>query len=152
MSIRVDDIDLGYEDIIQSIIEDNEKEVEIGYYNEQTSGDIGLGELAAIHEYGAGVPTRPFMRRSFDSGVNDIFAMEKDLIGSMIDGNIDKETVYEVIGDFHKAQIQNGVSGKTLGLQENAQVTIDQKGSDTPLIDTARLINGTQVNIVNKNG
>ena len=92
------------------------------------------------------------MRRSFDNGVKDIFRMEKELIGSMIDGNINKEQVMEVIGDFHKDQIQSGVVEKKLGLEANAQITIDRKGSDTPLIDNSRMINSTQSNIVKKNG
>ncbi len=152
MSVEIEDIDLGFEDIIQSIIEDNDKEIEVGYYNDEVEDGIGLAELAAVHEFGLGNPERPFMRRSFDNGVKDIFAMEKKLIGSMIDGNIDKEQVMEILGDFHKNQIQSGVIERTLGLVENAQVTVDRKGSDTPLIDSSRLINSTQSNIVKKNG
>ena len=152
MSVEIEDIDLGFEDIIQSIIEDNDKEVEVGYYNDEQEDGIGLGELATIHEFGLGNPERPFMRRSFDNGVKDIFIMEQKLIGSMIDGNIDKETVMEVIGDFHKNQIQSGVVEQTLGLEANSQVTIDRKGSATPLIDTSRLINSTRSSIVKKNG
>jgi hypothetical protein len=152
MSVEIIDTDLGYEDIIQAIIDENDKEVEVGFYNEESAGGIGLGELAATHEFGAGVPKRPFMRRSFDNGVKDLFNMQKELISSMIDGNIDKEQVLEITGDFHKNQIQNGVVQRTLGLAPNAQVTIDRKGSDTPLIDTARLINGAKSNVVKKNG
>ncbi len=152
MGVEIEDIDLGWEDIFDSIIDENDKEVEVGYYNDEDVDGIGLAELAAIHEFGQGNPERPFMRRSFDNGVKDIFQMEQKLIGSMIDGNIDKETVLEVIGDFHKNQIQSGVVERTLGLEANAQVTIDRKGSDTPLIDSSRLINSTQSNIVKKNG
>ena len=150
MGVEIVDIDLGWEDIFQSIIEDNDKEVEVGYYNDEVEDGIGMAELATVHEFTIG--PRPFMRRSFDNGVKDIFRMEKELIGSMIDGNIDKQQVMEVIGDFHKDQIQKGVVERTLGLKENAQVTIDRKGSDTPLIDNSRLINSTQSNIVKKNG
>jgi len=150
--IEIIDTDLGWEDIFDSIIEDNDKEVEVGYYNDEVEDGIGLAELATVHEFGLGNPKRPFMRRSFDNGVKDIFRMEKELIGSMIDGNINKEQVMEVIGDFHKNQIQSGVVEKKLGLEANAQITIDRKGSDTPLIDTSRLINSTQSNIVKKNG
>jgi len=148
--IEIIDTDLGWEDIFDSIIEDNDKEVEVGYYNDEVEDGIGMAELATVHEFTIG--PRPFMRRSFDNGVKDIFRMEKELIGSMIDGNIDKQQVMEVIGDFHKDQIQKGVVERTLGLKENAQVTIDRKGSDTPLIDNSRLINSTQSNIVKKNG
>ena len=87
MSVEIEDIDLGFEDIIQSIIEDNEKEVEVGYYQEDIEDGIGMAELATIHEFGLGNPERPFMRRSFDNGVNDIFIFEQKLIGKMIDGN-----------------------------------------------------------------
>jgi len=152
MGVEIVDIDLGWEDIFQSIIEDNDKEVEVGYYNDEVEDGIGLAELATVHEFGLGNPKRPFMRRSFDNGVKDIFRMEKELIGSMIDGNINKEQVMEVIGDFHKDQIQSGVVEKKLGLEANAQITIDRKGSDTPLIDNSRMINSTQSNIVKKNG
>lgn len=148
--IEIIDTDLGWEDIFDSIIDENDKEVEVGYYNDVVEDGIGMAELAAVHEFTIG--PRPFMRRSFDNGVKDIFQMEKELIGSMIDGNIDKKTVLEVIGDFHKNQIQSGVVEKTLGLKKLDQTTIDRKGSDTPLIDTSRLINSTQSNIVKKNG
>jgi len=148
MPVEIIDTDLGWEDIFDSIIEDNDKEVEVGYYQEDQEDGIGMAELASTHEFN----DRPFMRRSFDNGVKDIFKMQKDLIGSMIDGAIDKRQVMEITGDFHKNQIQNGVVQRTLGLKENAQITIDRKGSDTPLIDTSRMINSTQSNIVKKNG
>lgn len=150
MGVEIVDTDMGWEDIFDSIIDQNDKEVEVGYYNDEVEDGIGMAELAATHEFTIG--PRPFMRRSFDNGVKDIFAMEQKLIGSMIDGNIDKTTVLEVIGDFHKNQIQSGVVERTLGLEANAQITIDRKGSDTPLIDSSRLINSTESRVVKKNG
>lgn len=140
----IEDIDLGYDDIIKSM--PKKEEVEIGYYEE--GEDFGLASLATAHEFGGGKsPERPFMRRSFDSGVNDLVKLESKLIGKMIDGRIDIKMVMEVIGDEHKNQIMNGVKSRTLGLEANAQVTIDRKGSDTPLVDTGRLINGIQVKV-----
>jgi len=148
MGVEIIDTDLGWEDIFDSIIEDNDKEVEVGYYQEDQEDGIGMAELAATHEF----EDRPFMRRSFDNGVKDIFKIQGELIGKMIDGGIDKNQVMEVTGDFHKNQIQNGVVQRTLGLKENAQITIDRKGSDTPLIDSSRMINATRSKIVKKNG
>jgi hypothetical protein len=150
MGVEIEDVDMGYEDIINSIVEGNEQEVEIGFYSDQKSGEFTLAELATVHEFGKGnIPKRPFMRRSFDKGLSDWEKMNKDLIGSLIDGKIDKETVLEVSGDFHKNQIQQGVINQTLGLRANADITIERKGSETPLIDTGRLINGAEVRVEN---
>ncbi len=148
MSVEIIDTDMGWNDILDSIVEDNELITEVGYYNEDQEGGIGVADLATIHEFGKGnVPKRPFMRRSFDSGVKDIFQNQKMLIGKMIDGGITKREVMEFVGDEFKFHIMNSVIQQDLGLIANSDITIERKGSETPLIDTKRMINATTVKI-----
>jgi len=149
MGVEVEDIDMGYEDIIQSIIEGNNMVTEIGYYSVGDIDGFTLAELATVHEFGKGkIPKRPFMRLAFDKGLSDLFKEQQGLIGAMIDGKITKQEVNEIQGDFHKSQIQNGVINRTLGLKDNADSTKRRKGSETPLVDKNRLIAGTDVKVV----
>ncbi len=148
--MSVQEEDYGWDKILSDLNSLKNMIVEVGY--DQNSGDegtIGLAELASIHEFGnEHVPERPFMRESFDRSAEQLTETGYTLADKVISGKIDPEMAYEIWGDSYKTAVQKGVIGQSLGLEENAQSTIDRKGSDTPLVDTGRLINGIEVNVI----
>ncbi len=150
--IEIEDIDLGFDDFFDKIEELGKSEVEVGYTQASggTSGDLSLVDLATIHELGKGNPARPFMRLSADNNEDEILTKGVKLGDQFLDDKLDVETMYEIWGDDFRNIMRNGVITRSLDLEENAQVTIDRKGSDTPLIDTKDMINRAEVMVNRK--
>lgn len=150
--IEIQDQDLGFDDFFDKVDLIGKSEVEVGYTHASggTSGDLSLLELAVIQEVGTEtIPARPFMRLSADNNENEILDMGVNLGDKYLDDKIDDQTLYEIWGDDFRNIMRNGVITRELDLEANAQVTIDRKGSDTPLIDTKSMINRADV-MVNK--
>lgn len=177
MTVDIVDIDEGFDDFFDSVRRLTSKEVKIGYDQDSgSSGNIGLADLAIIHEFGTKIgvtkkmrgylganglhlkastteitiPARPAVRQSFDNNQQEISDFGVELLGKYLDGQIDAELTYEAWGDFYKGKLQNGITSRELGLEENHSFTIDRKGSDTPLVDSGRLVNGSKVKVAKK--
>jgi len=154
MSVRLDDQDLGYQKIMDSINDIISKEAHTGFFQEDVVDGIGLAELMAVHEFGSpvrNIPERSAMRTSFDTKereITDFMFQVGDV--AIFENKTTTDQALTAIGDYYRAEFQNGVITKSLGLAENAPRTISRKGSDTPLVDTARLVNGINTKVVDK--
>lgn len=153
MPAEIVDIDLGFDDFLDSTKKLGLREVEVGYQQGEGGGQDGvdLTGLAIIHEMGSkDIPARPFMRLSFDNNETEIGKTGAKLLDKYLDGKIDAELTLEAWGDSFRNIVMNGVVTRELGLKENAPSTIERKGSDTPLIDSSRMINGSTVKVDDK--
>lgn len=177
MPVEIEDIDLGFDDFFNQVKELTSIEVEVGYTQSSgAGGGIGLADLAIIQEFGARIPVtkkmrgylasqglflkastqfivippRPAIRDSFDNNVSEIADFGEELLVKFIDRKIDANTAYEVWGDFYNDIFKQGVITRSLELDENHPFTINQKGSETPLIDNGRLIGGSDVMVSKK--
>lgn len=175
MTVEIEDIDLGFNDFFDTAKKLESMDVDVGYTQSAGGhGGIGLADLAIIQEFGTKItvtdkmrgflasqglflkkstkvitiPPRPSIRNSFDNNTQEIGDEGIKLAAKYFEGKIDVELLYEVWGDFYKQILKDGITSKSLGLAENHPFTIERKGSGTPLVNTARLINGSQV-IVN---
>jgi hypothetical protein len=148
MGVEIIDIDNGFDDFFDKIETLTKMDAEVGYQQGESEEDgIDLAKLAIIHELGEGQTARPFMRDSFDNNEQEIGDMGVKLADKYLDDKIDAELALEVWGDFYRNTMMNGVVTRELGLADNEQSTIDRKGSDTPLIDSSRMINGATVKV-----
>lgn len=173
LTVKIKDEDLGWEKIQSELKKLNERKSEIGYYQSGGGSGIGLAHLATIQEFGVKIPVtkkmrgflwwkgfnapkvitipeRPSMRRSFDNNINNIKKLGFELAGKVIDLAIGAKTAYEAWGDFYKSELQKGITSKSLNLKANHPFTVEMKGSDTPLVDTGRLVNGSEVKVTRK--
>lgn len=176
ITVRIKDNDLGWDKIQADLLDLQKKQAETGYT--QASGDnkgAMIVDIAGLMEFGGTskisgeykeralkkgidfgsqttieIPERPFMRESFDRNRDGIKKMGYELAGKVIDGKIDSDLAYEIWGDFYKAEVQKGVISKSLNLKENSPRTIKIKGSDTPLIDSGRLIGAIETKVKDK--
>lgn len=150
--MSVEDVDLGFDDFFSKIDELVSVEADVGYTQASgKSGDISLVDLASIHELGTkDIPARPFMRLSFDNNAKEIGDVGVKLASSFLEDKIDVVQLHEIWGDFYRQEMINGVTTRELGLTENKPATIRRKGSDTPLIDTAEMINRSSVTVKEK--
>jgi len=168
--------DTGDFDFFDKIDEIASKEVEVGYT--QSSGhhdEMGLADLAILMEFGGvspiseeyraraatkgvhfgsqesiNIPARPAMRGSFDNNTQQIGDKGVKLFKSFLENKIDSETAYEIWGDEYRDIFRNSITSKELGLKPNSPRTIQIKESDTPWVDSARLINGADVMVGKK--
>ena len=112
----------------------------MGKKNETVDGGLTLAGIGAVHEFGTDlIPERSFIRMPLETGQNQIEGAVKPKIQKLIgDGNIKR--IFKLIGTAAEARIQEAF--ETAGFEKwapNAESTIEQKGSDSPLIDTGAL-------------
>ena len=93
------------------------------------------------------IPERSFIRSSFDENKDEIHATGEDLIDMVIDGSLEVYKFYEMLGETSvnaiKQFIIEGIDPPI------TQLTIDnKKGKSTPLINTGRLVNAIDYEIV----
>lgn len=113
------------------------KSVKRGWTAEMSNADIG-----AVMEFGSiskGIPDRPWLRLPLIHEAGTIIKAASEGIKDMVNtGN--KKGMLKRLGIACEAAIQRGFASRGFGTwKPNAPYTIQQKGSDSPLIDTAQL-------------
>lgn len=107
------------------------KEEHDGGFAEDTVADV-----ASKHEFGIGVPRRSFIADWADESEPEAKRRLRKAAERLVEGgDVDREI--RRFGSWAVGQIQMRISRRID--PPLAQVTIDQKGSDVPLIDTEQL-------------
>jgi hypothetical protein len=83
------------------------------------------------------IPERSFVRSTFDEKNDDWVAFVKEQIQQILDLKITASTMYDRLGALIASDIQDKIT--TLKSPSNAKITIDNKGSSNPLVDTGGL-------------
>ncbi len=120
----------------------------LGESNQSVEGGYTLAGIGAVQEFGtdrAGrgnsvtIPERSFIRMPLETGQEDIEkAVEPELQKLLEDDDI--EGIFKLIGIAGEARIQEAFESTGFGEWDpNAESTIRQKGSDSPLIDQGDL-------------
>lgn len=112
----------------------------IGPLASEDHGGLTLAALAAIHEWGIGVPERSFIRAWADENRVEIRKRQRALVRQILQGRLTEETALKRLGAWAQGSIQKRIADGIL--PANAQSTIDKKGSSTPLIDSGQLRSG----------
>lgn len=98
-----------------------------------------VAQVAAWNEYGTeDIPSRPFMRQSFDENRKNLEQILEEGFGDLLDGKILPSSVLNKAGKELKTKMKKKiVDFKT---PPNAPSTIRKKGFDNPLIHTKKLL------------
>ena len=83
------------------------------------------------------IPERSFIRSGFDK-YHQEFANYEDLLNQVINGNIPAKDFYDIIGQKGADRIRDFLI-KEVKSPANSGLTIKNKGSSNPLVDTGRL-------------
>ena len=162
--LEIDLIDnSGLDEIIKNLEELEKYYVVIGI---TAKNDSKLIMIANVHEYGCDIPVtdkmrgffaynfgvhlkkstkvikipeRSFIRSGFDK-CNEKFADYEDILMSVVDGDISAKTFYEIIGQGGADMMRDFLINE-IKSPANSGLTIKNKGSSNPLIDTGRLAN-----------
>lgn len=96
-------------------------------------------EVAAMNEFGEGVPERSFIRETFDMHRGDYYTIMRRLATQVVTNKMDNRFALEVVGQKMESDIKRRIE---LGVPPpNAPSTIKRKGSSKTLINTGQLKN-----------
>lgn len=102
-------------------------------------GDDGQtsASIAAAHEFGHGVPERPFMRMTFEQRRADLQRLAAGLEKRIIEQDMPVPTALEVLGAAAVGYIRQTIDAGVPPALSPA--TVARKGSSKTLIDTAQM-------------
>lgn len=141
-TIKTEIIDKGMNKIITNNNNLSGTVISIGLIGE-------VAEYAFCNEYGTkDIPSRPFMRKSFDDGINNLVDFNKKYYGYLIDNKISKDIMLKSVGEFHKNQIKTKILHGDF--KKNSPLTVKKKKSSRPLIDTSTMINSLDYKVITK--
>ena len=150
MATRVTDRDRGYRRITLDFKELKGKGVKVGVMGSESAEGTSVVDYAFYNEFGTStIPPRPFMAMTADKNRDKVQAFAGFMVGKMIDGRLDANTVLKNLGEWYKAQIQLTIRNAKSWAEPNVPSTIAMKGSSSPLIDTGRLVNSISYELVN---
>lgn len=171
MGVRINDNN-KIPEALARIDEINSRKAKVGYI---TGDDYSGGQLtnkgkARVHEYGVDIPVTDKMRRFFVAkfGVGlkastthiripersflrtgsrqaepKVVNKAKQFVPLAIAGNVDVELLYEALGLEMRTEVQK--YARALQSPPNASLTIEQKGSSNPLIDSGAMLQAMEV-------
>jgi len=143
------DVDHGFDDLYRRL--DKGVLVHVGVQGKEaakSSGATGdeaadvvasetVVEVASRHEFGLGVPRRSFIRDWFDQNEQKAREWLEDIGRAVLEGRATPRQAGEMFGLIAVGSIQERISA---GIPPaNAERTIREKGSSTPLVDTGQL-------------
>jgi hypothetical protein len=108
--------------------------------SEEVDG-VSVVDYATYNEFGTSrIPARPFMQTTADKYKEETTKFTQYLIGQMIDGKISDTSVLQNLGAKYQSLMQMVVRDAKNWAAPNAESTVRQKGSSSPLIDTGRMV------------
>jgi len=138
---NVVDRDLGLKAFIRQLEIARTVEVTVGIHSDKFSEGESIAFYGACNEYGTnkGIPSRPFMRSSFDENVNAISADMNTQAGLVADGKTTVRNGLATIGMKHQSRVKAKISSNMS--PANKPATIARKKSSKTLIDTGAMRN-----------
>lgn len=143
------DRDLGWKKIKREMAEAGRIEVVVGILSDsKNSLHASIAEYAAHNEFGTQrIPSRPFMAISVDENKPDINADFKRQAEAITSGRRSAYQALTIIGEKHKARVQNTITGRDILPQLSPRTIAAKKGSTKTLVDTGAMVNAVQIEI-----
>lgn len=137
---NVTDRDLGLKALMRELDNARLVEVAIGIHEGSKNQDATIAEYAFANEYGTEkIPSRPFMRTSFDENVGKIQNDMEQQAGRVLTGISTIHQALSVIGMKQQDRTKRTISDRNF-LPKNAPMTIAKKKSQHTLIDTGAML------------
>lgn len=141
--VRVKRIDRGWKKIRKNL-KSQRMIITVGVQGKEASAKSGDGEdaptvadVAAFNELGLGVPERSFLRSTIDGGRRKYLQLLNGVGDASVAGKIPVVRGAKIVGEVVVGDVKQAIAD---GIPPpNAESTIVQKGSSTPLIDTGQL-------------
>lgn len=134
----VEDKDRGLARILRDVAASKASTVEL------SAGDVGV-----FHEYGLGVPARPFMAPTLDNRADEIAKQAgNELFGPMLDGRGNAREDLEQIGEQAVEFVQQTIRQQDPSWAPLAESTVKAKGHARPLVATGELLKSISARVV----
>jgi hypothetical protein len=101
------------------------------------SSGLTTADVAAVNEFGMGVPARPFMRLTFEQRQGDLQKLGRGLETKVLRGELGVEAALKVMGAAAVGHVRSTIDSGVP--PPNAPETIARKGSSGTLRDTGQL-------------
>lgn len=152
MSRHVTDRDLGWQKIKRELEKASRLEVAVGlFHGDKNSDGIQIVEYGTYNEFGTDdIPSRPFMRTSFDENKG---AIESDIdrqSARLTGGQVTAQTALTIIGQKHVNRIQNTITGRDFLPRLSPETVKRKKGSEKTLVDSGAMVNAVKMSIRGK--
>lgn len=139
MPVKVTDRDKGYAKMIANLDATGKLAITVGIHSEEGEGDHdgrSIVDIAEANEFGLGVPARPFVSGWADNYPDPVGEM-RDEAAAALKAGVSPTKRLDALAQVWAGDMQAEISA---GIDpENAESTIERKGSSTPLIDTGIL-------------
>ncbi len=140
-TVKIKDIDRGAKRLAKALangaLSIGVLEADAAKEHDEAEG-LTVGEVAAIHEFGLGVPRRSFLAGWCDEKRDEIVAVIVKGGRALVKKQVpDMPTLLDQIGLWAVGSIQERISNRIA--PELAPSTIAKKGSSVPLIDKGQL-------------
>lgn len=156
LSKGVVDIDLGFKHLISELRKAAKIEVAVGIFEDSVDKNgKQIALYAAANEYGAKlkngaeIPSRPFMRSSFDESKDEI-ASDLTTAARMIVGGASAHSAIGMVGHNHQKRIVEKIQSSIP--PPNAESTVKRKGHARTLIDTGAMLKSVKNRVRSKGG
>jgi len=146
---KVTEKDMGWQRIKLDFEQLKGKGVKVGLMGQEEVDGVAVVDYAAYNEFGTRyIPPRPFMATTADRYRDGIYQYTATLVGSMIDGKYNANQVLTYMGMWYQAKVQLTIRDAKQWAVPNLPATIKAKGSDSPLIDTGRMVQSVRYEII----
>jgi len=144
--MTVKDVDKGWKKILKNLKTENGSYAKVGIQSDAGKNEEDEDSTAYIYEYAAAnefgtkkIPSRPFIRKTFDENKNKIDVKVLSLQSDIYKGKVDFKKGLGQLGQWYEGVIKESI--KNTNWEPNAPSTIEKKGSSKPLIDTGTMRN-----------
>lgn len=100
------------------------------------TGSFTMASLAAVHEYGRrddSIPSRPFMRQTFQKNLKRIEKLQAKLKDKVIQNKLSIKKALGQLGEWYVGQTKKEITKGDF--EQLSEQTILKKGSSKPLVD-----------------
>lgn len=115
---------------------------------------LTVGEIAIVHEFGTAdgkIPERSFIRAPYDRNVKQWFDTQQRFKGKVLKGEMSVRRALGLMAIRIQRDFQDAIRRGGYPFIQNAPSTIERKGSSSPLIDTAQMLNSVTYVLINAN-
>lgn len=127
----VQDIDLGYNDLVLRVAELGDVELHVGVFNETDALHVLVNEFGTLDGV---IPERPAVRAAIDNNTANIDRRMVEIYGRVQKGQGTPQGELEGLGDVVLAMIRASIEGWSN--PENAPSTRRNKRRNDPLVDS----------------
>lgn len=86
------------------------------------------------------IPERSFLRSGHDECIDEVMRKSDKLVSQVVSGKMSEQELFETVGLLLMSKIKT--YARDLSSPPNSSITIENKGSSNPLVDTGNMIEG----------